>query len=172
MWCSVMWRGVVWCGVVWCGVVWCGVIGTFYISSRSSPLLSFLSFPFSINSLIRFHPTCQYPLLSFRFDLFSPLFSSPLFSSYLSSHLLSSHLISSYLFSHLLFSSILISSSVILHRPIEESLREFERMRTGRYSGSAATLRMKMDMTSPNPNMWDQVRHGIKGPRYFQKILH
>ena len=162
-----VWCGVVWCGVVWCGVVWCGVIGTFYISSRSSPLLSFLSFPFSINSLIRFHPTCQYPLLSFRFDLFSPLFSS-----YLSSHLLSSHLISSYLFSHLLFSSILISSSVILHRPIEESLREFERMRTGRYSGSAATLRMKMDMTSPNPNMWDQVRHGIKGPRYFQKILH
>lgn len=50
-------------------------------------------------------------------------------------------------------------------RPIEESLIEFERMRTGRYGGSEATLRMKMDMTSPNPNMWDQVRHGIKRPR-------
>ena len=30
-------------------------------------------------------------------------------------------------------------------------------MRKGKYGGSEATLRMKMDMTSPNPNMWDQV---------------
>jgi glutamyl/glutaminyl-tRNA synthetase len=43
------------------------------------------------------------------------------------------------------------------HRPIEESLREFENMKNGKYGGSDATLRMKMDMTSPNPNMWDQV---------------
>lgn len=43
------------------------------------------------------------------------------------------------------------------NRPIEESLREFDNMRKGKYEASAATLRLKMDMTSPNPNMWDQV---------------
>jgi glutaminyl-tRNA synthetase len=42
--------------------------------------------------------------------------------------------------------------------PIEENLREFENMKKGKYAASTATLRMKMDMTSPNPNMWDQVR--------------
>lgn len=42
-------------------------------------------------------------------------------------------------------------------RPIEESLREFENMRKGKYAAGEAVLRMKMDMTSPNPNMWDQV---------------
>jgi glutamyl/glutaminyl-tRNA synthetase len=30
-------------------------------------------------------------------------------------------------------------------------------MRKGKYPSGAATLRMKMDMLSPNPNMWDQV---------------
>lgn len=48
------------------------------------------------------------------------------------------------------------------NRPIEESLAEFENMRKGKYSASAATLRLKMDMTSPNPNMWDQVAYRIK----------
>lgn len=48
------------------------------------------------------------------------------------------------------------------NRPIEESLREFENMRKGKYGASEATLRMKMDMTSPNPNMWDQVAYRIK----------
>ena len=47
-------------------------------------------------------------------------------------------------------------------RPIEESLREFENMRKGKYGASEATLRMKMDMSSPNPNMWDQVAYRIK----------
>jgi glutaminyl-tRNA synthetase len=47
-------------------------------------------------------------------------------------------------------------------RPIEESLREFENMRKGKYDANAATLRMKMDMLSPNPNMWDQVAYRIK----------
>ena len=42
------------------------------------------------------------------------------------------------------------------NRPIEESLREFENMRKGKYGASDATLRMKMDMYSVNPNMWDQ----------------
>jgi glutaminyl-tRNA synthetase len=40
---------------------------------------------------------------------------------------------------------------------VEENLREFENMRLGKYASSAAILRMKMDMESPNPNMWDQV---------------
>jgi len=48
------------------------------------------------------------------------------------------------------------------NRPIEESLRLFEDMRKGKFTESGATLRMKMDMTSPNPNMWDQVAYRIK----------
>jgi len=48
------------------------------------------------------------------------------------------------------------------NRPIEESLREFENMRKGKYAANEATLRMKMDMLSPNPNMWDQVAYRIK----------
>jgi len=35
-------------------------------------------------------------------------------------------------------------------------------MRKGKFTESGATLRMKMDMTSPNPNMWDQVAYRIK----------
>lgn len=30
-------------------------------------------------------------------------------------------------------------------------------MKNGKYAANEATLRMKMDMLSPNPNMWDQV---------------
>ena len=48
------------------------------------------------------------------------------------------------------------------NRPVAESLREFENMKNGKYGASDATLRMKMDMTSPNPNMWDQVAYRIK----------
>jgi len=47
-------------------------------------------------------------------------------------------------------------------RPVEESLREFEMMRTGCYAPSEATLRLKMDITSLNPNMYDQVAYRIK----------
>lgn len=39
-------------------------------------------------------------------------------------------------------------------RPIEESLREFERMKNGEYAVGAATLRMKMDLENPNPQFW------------------
>jgi glutaminyl-tRNA synthetase len=46
-------------------------------------------------------------------------------------------------------------------RPIAESLKEFENMRKGKYEGGVV-LRMKMDMKSPNPNMWDQVAYRIK----------
>jgi len=48
------------------------------------------------------------------------------------------------------------------NRSVEENLREFENMRKGKYAAGAATLRMKMDMTSPNPNMWDPVAYRIK----------
>ena len=48
------------------------------------------------------------------------------------------------------------------NRPIEESLKEFDNMRKGKYAASEATLRMKMDMMSPNPNMWDQVAYRVK----------
>lgn len=56
------------------------------------------------------------------------------------------------------------SNSPWRDRPIEESLKEFENMRKGKYAASEATLRMKMDMSSPNPNMWDQVSiHTLSG---------
>lgn len=48
------------------------------------------------------------------------------------------------------------------NRPIEENLREFDNMRKGKYAANEATLRLKMDMYSPNPNMWDQVAYRIK----------
>ena len=48
------------------------------------------------------------------------------------------------------------------NRPVAESLKEFDNMKNGKYGASDATLRMKMDMTSPNPNMWDQVAYRIK----------
>jgi glutaminyl-tRNA synthetase len=48
------------------------------------------------------------------------------------------------------------------NRPVEESLKEFDNMRKGMYGASDATLRMKMDMSSPNPNMWDQIAYRIK----------
>ena len=47
------------------------------------------------------------------------------------------------------------------NRPIEENLAEFERMRLGHYEEGEATLRMKMDMTSGNPNMWDLVAYRV-----------
>ena len=45
-----------------------------------------------------------------------------------------------------------------IYRPIEESLKLFNDMKNGKFDAGAATLRLKMDMKSPNPNMWDQVR--------------
>lgn len=47
-------------------------------------------------------------------------------------------------------------------RPIEESLREFERMRNGEYPEKAACLRMKMDLNSGNPYMWDAIAYRVK----------
>jgi len=45
---------------------------------------------------------------------------------------------------------------------VEENLSLFEDMRRGKYETNGATLRMKMDMLSPNPNMWDTIAYRIK----------
>ncbi|KAF1323224.1 Glutamine-trna ligase, partial [Globisporangium splendens] len=47
-------------------------------------------------------------------------------------------------------------------RSVEENLVEFEKMRVGLYGEGEASLRMKMDLASPNPNMWDHVAYRIK----------
>lgn len=48
------------------------------------------------------------------------------------------------------------------HRPIAESLAEFEAMRNGKYRPGEATLRMKQDILgSGNPNMWDLVAYRV-----------
>lgn len=47
------------------------------------------------------------------------------------------------------------------NRPTEESLREFERMRDGEYDEGAAVLRLKQDMQSGNPCMWDLVAYRV-----------
>ena len=46
-------------------------------------------------------------------------------------------------------------------RPIEENLKEFERMKNGEYEEGKAILRLKQDMTSGNPCMWDLVAYRI-----------
>ncbi len=48
------------------------------------------------------------------------------------------------------------------NRPVEESLREFEAMRAGKYEEGKATLRMRIDMGSPNATLWDPVAYRIK----------
>lgn len=47
-------------------------------------------------------------------------------------------------------------------RPVEESLAEFERMRLGEYKEKEACLRMKMDLGSGNPYMWDTIAYRVK----------
>ncbi|TDH69214.1 hypothetical protein CCR75_008111 [Bremia lactucae] len=47
-------------------------------------------------------------------------------------------------------------------RSVADNLAEFEKMRIGLYGEGEACLRMKMDLTSPNPNMWDHVAYRIK----------
>ncbi|KAL7682509.1 putative ribosomal protein L25/Gln-tRNA synthetase [Plasmopara halstedii] len=47
-------------------------------------------------------------------------------------------------------------------RSVAENLIEFEKMRLGLYNEGEACLRMKMDLGSPNPNMWDHVAYRIK----------
>ncbi|ODV98290.1 hypothetical protein PACTADRAFT_48076 [Pachysolen tannophilus NRRL Y-2460] len=47
------------------------------------------------------------------------------------------------------------------NRPIEESLEEFRNMRDGKYKVGEATLRMKQDLESPSPQMWDLVAYRV-----------
>jgi len=47
-------------------------------------------------------------------------------------------------------------------RPIEESLHEFQRMKNGEYPEKTACLRMKMDLSSGNPYMWDTIAYRVK----------
>src|SRR5690349_1951671 len=46
-------------------------------------------------------------------------------------------------------------------RPIEESLDLFRRMRAGEFENGKRTLRAKIDMSSPNPNLRDPVLYRI-----------
>ncbi|CCE64878.1 hypothetical protein TPHA_0J00550 [Tetrapisispora phaffii CBS 4417] len=46
-------------------------------------------------------------------------------------------------------------------RPIEESLQEFRNMREGKYQPGEAILRMKQDLTSPSPQMWDLIAYRV-----------
>lgn len=52
-------------------------------------------------------------------------------------------------------------------RPVEESLTEFRAMRDGKYKPKEAWLRMKQDITNPNPEMWDLAAYRIlEKPHY------
>ncbi|KAK6878165.1 Glutamine--tRNA ligase [Candida tropicalis] len=44
---------------------------------------------------------------------------------------------------------------------IEHNLREFEAMKDGKYAVGEATLRMKQDLESPSPQMWDLVAYRV-----------
>lgn len=46
-------------------------------------------------------------------------------------------------------------------RPVEESLAEFEKMKSGVYKPKEAVLRMKQDLTDGNPQMWDLVAYRV-----------
>lgn len=47
-------------------------------------------------------------------------------------------------------------------RPVEESLREFERMRRGEYADGEATLRAKIDIAAPNMKMRDPLMYRVR----------
>lgn len=47
------------------------------------------------------------------------------------------------------------------NRSVEENLTEFRKMRDGFYQPGQATLRMKQDITSPSPQMWDLVAYRV-----------
>ncbi|KAK7203698.1 tRNA synthetases class I, catalytic domain-containing protein [Myxozyma melibiosi] len=46
-------------------------------------------------------------------------------------------------------------------KPVEQSLEEFRAMRDGKYAPGEATMRMKMDLEDPNPQMWDLVAYRV-----------
>ncbi|GAA5851655.1 hypothetical protein JCM8547_001163 [Rhodosporidiobolus lusitaniae] len=48
-------------------------------------------------------------------------------------------------------------------KPIEQSLSEFAAMKAGKYAPGEMTLRMKQDMQSSNPTMWDIIAYRVLG---------
>ncbi|ODV79084.1 glutaminyl-tRNA synthetase [Suhomyces tanzawaensis NRRL Y-17324] len=44
---------------------------------------------------------------------------------------------------------------------VEENLKKFRMMKNGEYAVGEATLRMKQDLTSPSPQMWDLVAYRV-----------
>ena len=53
-------------------------------------------------------------------------------------------------------------------RPVEESLKLFERMRAGEFPDGSRTLRARIDMASPNLNMRDPVMYRILHARHHR----
>ncbi|CRG86264.1 glutaminyl-tRNA synthetase [Talaromyces islandicus] len=51
------------------------------------------------------------------------------------------------------------------NRPIEESLAGFRAMRDGKYGPQEALLRMKQDLESENPQMWDLTAYRVIQPK-------
>lgn len=54
-------------------------------------------------------------------------------------------------------------------RPIEENLSQFRAMRDGKYRPNEASLRMKQDLSSGNPQMWDLVAYRIPAKKNTNK---
>lgn len=46
-------------------------------------------------------------------------------------------------------------------RSVDENLHEFRKMKQGKYEAGKAFLRMKQDLMSPNPQMWDLVAYRV-----------
>lgn len=46
-------------------------------------------------------------------------------------------------------------------RSVDENLREFAKMKNGEYQEGEAVLRMKMDLSSDNPQLWDLVAYRV-----------
>jgi len=54
-------------------------------------------------------------------------------------------------------------------RSIEENLSQFRAMRDGKYKPNEASLRMKQDLSSGNPQMWDLVAYRIPAKKNISK---
>lgn len=54
-------------------------------------------------------------------------------------------------------------------RPVEESLKDFEDMRNGKYKPGSVTLRMKQDLLgSGNPQMWDIIAYRVLDAKHHR----
>ncbi|UZJ54985.1 hypothetical protein CBS101457_004305 [Exobasidium rhododendri] len=54
-------------------------------------------------------------------------------------------------------------------RPVEESLREFEEMKNGKYKPGTVTLRMKQDLEgNGNPQMWDLIAYRVLDAKHHR----